>query len=146
MQQGLYRGFCKKCGVWVEGNLIQGFHGEKYILDNNPDDAYYHGLHPVDPVSVGKYSGFDTPGEYLYGGDICKDQNGYMGVVLYNKESGTWVWIREDSEIYRLADVFNNLDFYGTLYEDSEEDTTSNLIDTLMGTGILKKVTEGGEQ
>ena len=82
----------------------------------------------------------------MYGGDICKDQNGYMGLVLYNKESGTWVWIREDGEIYRLADVFNNLDFYDTLFEEPEEGTTSKLIKSLMEKGILEDVTEGGEQ
>lgn len=148
MKQGIYRGWCRLCGIWVMGNLIQGYHGEKYILDNDPDDDSYHGLHPVDPVSVGKYSGFDTLSETLYGGDICKDKLGYMGLVLYNKEEGTWVWIRQDGEAYRLADVFNNLDFYDTLYEGlaEDEETISKLVAALEEKGIIEKVTEGGEQ
>lgn len=148
MKQGTYRGWCDWCGGWVFGNLLCGYHGEKYIFANDPDDDESSGIHPVDPDSVGKYSGFDTPGEYLYGGDICKDQNGYVGIVLYSKASGMWTWIRQDGTEYRLADVFNNLDWYDTLHEGlkTNEADESMLIMVLEDKGILEKNAEGRKE
>ena len=95
-------------GEWVEGNLI---HCEdvdencKAIIIPKTDAEMYEGIegifeddlgfekwYKVDPTTLCQYTGLmDKNGRRIWENDICDRKEKYPEIVVFNKETGSWI-------------------------------------------------------
>lgn len=132
MREILFRG--KTCGKWVYGSLI---YTGKFccILEPEDSDRYdYPYLDadlgvidgeaiPVDPSTVGQYTGFnDKNGEKIFEGDIVKYNDDDIYKVFWSRNDCTfYIDGFNCCDIYRLGNLCNHLcEKIGNIHDNPE--------------------------
>lgn len=127
MREYLFRGKRKDNGEWVEGDLR---HGGYYL--NDPDvyicirfaDTMMN--YPVDPETVGQYTGLNVRGEKVFEGDILKITDKYGISVVYIVEFYMGAFALKQMAVeYRVQFVDFHLRYYdfeilGNIHDNPE--------------------------
>ena len=66
MREILFRGKRLDNGEWVTGDLLHDYNGEPRCISD------YCGSNPVDPSTVGQYTGLTANGKRIFEGDVIK--------------------------------------------------------------------------
>ncbi|WP_432642895.1 YopX family protein [Acidaminococcus sp.] len=117
MREIRFRGWSYGKKDWVYGDLIQDGNTTKIV------ERTSHWDWPVDPQSVGQYTGFSTKtaGD-IYEGDYIVVDDEELFLVVWDEDAGQWGVVAPDD--YAIGDTLENevataeIVVVGTEYED----------------------------
>ena len=142
MREILFRGKCVDTGIWYEGYYIH-LHKTTYCFtsdyDKHPDNDIHqiviermtdwglpnqHYRVDVDPKTVGQFTGLaDKNGKKIFEGDIVRYMNKETMVVVWNKDSASFVIAYSAINFNYLATISNGhiyLEVIGNIHDNPE--------------------------
>lgn len=72
----LFRGKRLDTGEWVYGDLQHDYDGEPRCISD------FCGANPIDPSTVGQYTGLTANGKKIFEGDIIESDNGHISAIM----------------------------------------------------------------
>lgn len=118
---GLFRGKRVTDGEWVEGNLLCNYDGEPRCI------ADYCGSNPVDPATVGEYTGCkDADGKRIFEGDIIEYGIGRRYKIKFgwhdidNEFTYGWYALHEKGNTLTMKDVEKFGKVIGNIHNNPE--------------------------
>lgn len=122
MREILFRGKRVDNGEWIEGNYEWYHKPPKHIISN----PYTGETKGVILETVGQYTGLkDKNGTKIFEGDIARDNDGFIGTIVYGSGSFCYEDIRWNEYLNTACHhikVIGNIYDNPELLEEQEED------------------------